>query len=141
MAFLEGVKVIAMLSILLSHFYLFLFYLPADNIDDYEESSKTIWIEFAFAGFYAIDIFLFFSGFLGSYLLMQKFTKDNNYNPYDEELAGRHTHKTHMAQIFFLRILRIFPSVLFLVIFALGVLRYSGSGPFWNILLDKEFGG
>ena len=141
MAFLEGVKVIAMISILLSHVYLALYRLPIDNLEDYEGFAKKIWFEIAFAGFYAIDIFLFLSAFLGSYLIMEKFAKDNKYNPYDEELAGKHTHKMHIGMILFLRILRLLPSLIFLTLFVLGFIYYSGSGPVWNHFLDRNMGG
>ena len=141
MAFFEGIKVLSIASIVVAHFYFHAFEFPFTNNEDYSEFVGSYWTEVVYSGLYSVDIFLFLSAFLGSYLLMEKFAKDNNYNPYDESLAGKHTHKLQIWKMYFLRILRIFPPVLFVLLFGIGVLKYLGSGPVWNYLLDKEIGG
>ena len=106
---LDGIKVVAMVSILLSHFYFHAIGFPIKNWQMYSEFMHSYWIEFVFGGFYAVDAFLFLTAFLGVYLLMLRFAKKNNYNPYDNQNEANQTHKLEVGSIYFLRILRIFP--------------------------------
>ncbi|KAK5638733.1 hypothetical protein RI129_013028 [Pyrocoelia pectoralis] len=113
---LYGLRVLAMVAIVIGHTFWALLFLPIRNeyfVDHWVHQVQNMWIV---KGDYAVDTFFVLSGILVSYSFMLKIVKN---------------HKFNIIQHYLNRYLRLTPSVAAFILFVVGLFKFLGSGPMW----------
>lgn len=114
----NGVRFLSLCWVILGHEYLLRITLSFNINVITDLSQKTGFINIVQSGLYAVDVFFFLGGFFVAYILLQKFEKKVNFIDYFKILAHR--------------ILKIWPSYFFCLMFFWKLSAYLGNGPLWN---------
>lgn len=118
---LNGVRVLSMLYVVLGHAYFNVLIMPTSNTYWIPQIVQPLWFQVIPGGFFAVDVFFYLSGFLGAYLMINKFYGKKSMN---------------FAMIYFHRFYRLAPTVFLLIMFAMTFVTLMGDGPVWSQISD-----
>ena len=118
---MNGVRVISMAYIILGHWHEIVPSLPLKNSDSIPELVQEMYTSVVSGGFYSVDVFFYFSAFLGAYLMVLKF---------------ENSRKINFAMVYFHRLFRLVPTLLLFIGLLLTFYIYMGEGPWWNAIQD-----
>ncbi|XP_019874197.2 nose resistant to fluoxetine protein 6 [Aethina tumida] len=121
MGCLNGLRVISMAWILFAHGHLFAFFVPSINMITLPDFVKAWFGATITSASMAVDTFFVISGLLVVYLYLKTFEK---------------TGKMSLMMFYIHRILRLTPSLIMVIILSTFILRPTGSGPFYNLVLN-----
>jgi peptidoglycan/LPS O-acetylase OafA/YrhL len=113
---LNGVRFLSFLLVILGHAYFNALLVPTSNPGQIPDIVYPLWFQLLLAGFFAVDVFFYLSAFLGTYLMIDKFSKS----------------RMNIPLIYFHRFYRLAPNVFLLIVFAMTFFPYFGSGPIWH---------
>jgi len=121
---LNGVRVIAMMFVVIGHtFYFFWDTMAMLNFQTVGQTVKLFRFQIVVAGFYAVDTFFFLSGFLVAYLFVK-------------ELQGKGISGKMMFMFYFHRFYRLTPSLIMGMFFFYLITPYWSNGPYWQFYQD-----
>lgn len=121
---LNGVKFFSFLYVILGHAYMNVVVNPTANVTNLHNFVQPLTFQIVPGGFFAVDVFFFMSAFLGVYLMISKFANNN---------------KMNIPMIFLHRYMRLAPSVLLIMLFAMTFFQFLGEGPLWPIYSERLF--
>lgn len=124
---LHGIRVFATVAVVLAHFYFNILVRPMlnPNMEDVQQFVGRYWFTFVMSALYAVDIFFFISAFLAGYLLLQKYQQQ---------------HKMNFVGLIFLRVLRMLPCVVALLLISTSFWNFVGRGPLYYEVGDAVQG-
>lgn len=131
---LDGLKVLALLWIMLLHGYTIIQYSPIANLSEADKFVSAWGFAFVQSGVFAIDIFLFISAFLGTYLLLVQ--SNCVYGYHSSEYKG-----INFGMAYFHRVYRLFPPMVLFIILYMTFFKHLGEGPVWVILASSGVDG
>ena len=117
---LNGIRVIAMMFVVLGHTFYFIWdTMPVINFLYLKVPMQTIRYQIVVAGFYAVDTFFWLSGFLVAYLFIK-------------ELNEFGIRRITFPMYYFHRIYRLTPTLLMGLLFFWFITPYWTNGPYWK---------
>ncbi|CAG9326643.1 unnamed protein product [Blepharisma stoltei] len=123
---LNSLRVLSISWIISSHVFGFYSLRIVTNMIELPEIAGKLWVAFIYGGFFAVDFFFFFSGFLLGYLLLNDIEKKRGeLGVMDWTIRNVH------------RFFRLLPLYAFLMLFFNTVWPSMGSGPIWSYI--KEY--
>jgi peptidoglycan/LPS O-acetylase OafA/YrhL len=116
MTSLNGIRTLSIFWVVLGHTFGMLLYIPLTNLMTVNKISKTIFFPIISGAYFSVDIFFFFSAFLGFYLITEKL---------------KETKKGWKAYFFLYvhRYIRILPALMLMLGLAIYVVPLLGNGP------------
>jgi peptidoglycan/LPS O-acetylase OafA/YrhL len=125
---LDGIKVLSLLWVIMSHGYSLIILGPIANFTEINIFLKPWLMGIVQGGVYAVDVLFFISAFLATYLILLKsgFGQPGLYKG------------INFFMLYFQKFYRLFPPMCLYIIFIMAFYKHLGEGPVWNALAQKD---
>ena len=123
-AALDGIRVFAILWVLLGHSYVFLIYVGVTNPVDIPQLEKRFLFQFVVNGTFSVDVFFVLSGFLMTFLIFKTLTKDDG--------------RLRWGLVYFHRLWRLSPLYYLTIFYMVSIFDYMLRGPIAGMVVLSQ---
>mmetsp|Transcript_408 Transcript_408/g.611 ORF Transcript_408/g.611 Transcript_408/m.611 type:complete len:682 (-) Transcript_408:100-2145(-) len=119
-AALDGIRLFAILWVVLGHCYLFLMWTGVTNLFDVRAMKERFLFQFVANGTFSVDVFFVLSGFLMTFLMFKSLTKENG--------------RLKWGLLYFHRYWRLSPLYYFTIFYVVSIFDYMLDGPIAGLI-------